>query len=72
MPELKDAILRIWNSGPYTADVQLTGSLPVYITSVPVARNIAGAEMIAGRRCAVAFFGDGTDPTNTVLFAVYV
>ena len=35
-------------------------------------RNIAGAEMVAGRRCAVAFFADASDPTNAVVFAVYV
>ncbi|MSQ61027.1 MAG: hypothetical protein EXR43_00330 [Dehalococcoidia bacterium] len=37
-----------------------------------IAENIVGADVVAGRRCAVAFFGDGTDPTNAVLFAVYV
>ncbi len=69
---IRDAILRVWNAAAYTADVQLTGSLPTYITGVPVARNIDGTEMTAGRRVAIAFFADANDPTNAVLFAVYV
>lgn len=69
---IRDAVIRAFNATAYTADVQLTGSLPTYLNSVPVARNIAGAEMTAGRRCAVAFFADANDPANAVLFAVYV
>lgn len=72
MAEVRDGILRAWNAGPYTADVQLTGSLPVFMTGVTVARNIAGAEMTPGRRCAVALFDDSSNPLTAVLFAVYV
>ena len=69
---LRDAIVRAFSSGAYTADVQLTGSLPTYLTGVPVAPNIASAEMVAGRRCAVAFFADASDPTNAVVLAVFI
>ena len=69
---IRDAVVRAFSSGAYTADVQLTGSLPTYLTGVAVARNIATAEMVAGRRCAIAFFADASDPTNAVVFAVYV
>ena len=51
--------------------IQLTGSLATYLTAIAVARNIAGAEMVAGRRCVVAFFGDGTDPMNAAVISVW-
>ncbi len=69
---IHDAILRNWYPATYTADVQLTGSLPTYLTGISVARNIPAAELTAGRRCAVAFFADANDPQNAVLFAVFV
>jgi hypothetical protein len=35
-----------------------------------VARNIASGEMVAGRRCAIAFF-DPANPQDAVVFAVW-
>jgi hypothetical protein len=69
-PELRAGILRSFNAGAYTATVQFTGSLQQYVTGVPVARNIAGAEMITGRKVSVAFF-DPSNPTDACLFAVW-
>ena len=69
---IRDAIVRAWNAGSYSADVQLSGSLPTYLSGIAVARNVPAAEMIAGRRCAIAFFADGSDPSNAVLVAVWV
>jgi hypothetical protein len=68
--EIHQGILRVWNSGTYTADVQLAGSLWLHLRAVPVARNIASAEMVAGRKVAVALF-DPTNPDDAVLFAVW-
>ncbi len=55
----------------YTATVQLSGSLSVWLSDVPVARNIASGEMVAGRRCAVLLFDEGNHQ-DAVLIAVYV
>jgi len=62
--------VKSFDSGTYTATVQVAGSLPVSLTAVPVARNIASGEMVAGRRCAVLFF-DETNPKDAVVIAVY-
>ena len=50
--ELHQGVLKVWNAGPYTADVQLTGLLQLWLKGVPVARDIAGVEMVVGRRVA--------------------
>jgi hypothetical protein len=63
-------ILKAWYSGSWTADVQLTGSLQLWLPAVPVARNIASAEMTAGRSVAVAVF-DATNPADAVVVAVW-
>ena len=68
--EIRGGILKAWNAGAYTADVQLTGSLTLWLKSVPVSRSIAGAEMIVGRKLAVVLF-DPTNPADAVVTAVY-
>ncbi len=67
---LKKAILRSFNSGNYTATVQLASSYKVYLESVAVARNIPSIEMTAGRKAAVLFF-DEHNPKEAVVIAVY-
>jgi len=66
---IEHGILKVWTLGSYTASVQLLSSLNSYVANVPVSRNIAAAEMVVGRRVAVAFF-DPTNDTDAVLFAV--
>ncbi len=68
--KLRKAILRSFNSGNYTATVQLTGSYKVYLEDVAVARNIPSAEMVQGRKVAVIFF-DEHNPKEAVVVAVY-
>ena len=68
--KLRKAILRSFNSGNYTATVQLTGSYKVYMEDVAVARNIPSAEMVQGRKVAVIFF-DEHNPKEAVVVAVY-
>ncbi|HEY8172137.1 MAG TPA: hypothetical protein VIH21_03550, partial [Dehalococcoidia bacterium] len=63
-------ILKAFNAGTYLASVQLTGSVQQFIDNIPTARDIANAEMVAGRKVAIAFF-DPTNPTDAVLFAVW-
>ena len=47
---LRKAILRSFNSGDYTATVQLAGSYKAYLTGVAVARNLPASEMALGRK----------------------
>lgn len=64
------AELKGFDSGTCTATLLLSGSYTVYLEEVPVARNIAAAEMVSGRRVAVAFFDD-YNPREAVVVAVY-
>jgi hypothetical protein len=59
-----------FNAGPYTATVQVAGSLSVWLADVPVARNIAATEMVVGRRCALIFFSE-SDPRDALVVGVY-
>jgi len=61
-------ILKKWHSATYTADVQLTVSA-TYYDGVPVARNIAAADMVAGRHVIIAVPGD--NPADAVVIGVF-
>ncbi len=67
---LRKAILRSFNSGNYTATIQIAGSYKVYLEDIAVARNLPAAEMITGRKAAVVFFDDYS-PKEAVVIAVY-
>ena len=67
---LKKGVLRSFNSGNYTATIQLAGSFKVYLEDITVARNLASVEMITGRKVAVIFF-DEYNPKEAVVAAVY-
>ena len=67
---LRKGVLRSFNSGNYTATVQLAGSYKVYLEDIAVARNLPVAEMITGRKVAVIFF-DEHNPKEAVVVAVY-
>lgn len=67
---LKKGILKNFNSGTYTAVVQIAGSYKVYLEDIVVARNIPSGEMVAGRKLAVIFF-DEHNPKEAVVAAVW-
>ena len=67
---IKKAVLKSFNSGDYTATIQLAGSYKAYLEGVPVARNLPAAEMALGRKVAVIFF-DEHNPKEAVVVAVY-
>lgn len=67
---IRKGVVKSFDSGAYTATVQVAGSLAVWLEDVPVARNIPSAEVVAGRNCAVIFFDDA-NPKDAVLAAVY-
>ena len=54
----------------YKATVEVTGSIAVWLTDVPVSRNIASGDLVAGRSVAVVFFDDA-NPDDAVLTAVW-
>jgi len=67
---LKKGTLKSFNSGDYTAKIQLASSYKVYLEGVSVARNIPSAEMTTGRKVAVIFF-DEHNTKEAVVVAVY-
>ena len=67
---VRKAILKSFNSGDYTATIQLSGSYKTYLEGVAVARDISAAEMALGRKLAVIFF-DEHNPKEAVVVAVY-
>ncbi len=67
---LKKGVLKSFNSGNYTATVQLASSYKVYLEDVTVARNLPSSEMTSGRKVAVIFF-DEHNTKEAVVVAVY-
>ena len=67
---LRKAVLKSFNSGDYTATIQIAGSYKTYLEGVAVARNLPAAEMALGRKVAVIFF-DEHNPKEAVVIAVY-
>jgi hypothetical protein len=67
---LRKAVLKSFDSGCYTATVQLAGSHKVYLKDIAVARNIPAAEMALGRKLAVVFF-DVSNSREAIIVAVY-
>ena len=67
---LRKALLKSFNSGDYTATIQLAGSYKTYLEGVAVARNVPAVEMALGRKIAVIFF-DEHNPKEAVIVAVY-
>ena len=70
--ELRRGTLRGFNSSLFTADVQLDGSVPTWLTGARISRAIPSSEMLPGRSCIVAFASDPSDPTEAVVIAVYI
>ena len=67
---LRKGVLKSFNSGDYTATVQMAGSHKVYLEGIAVARNLPAVEMALGRKVAVVFF-DEHNAKETVVIAVY-
>ncbi len=60
MPEIRRAVVKSYDAANHKADVQIAGSLAVWLADVRVATNIPAADVIAGRQCTVLFL----DPSN--------
>ena len=68
--KISKAVLKSFNSGSYTATVQLASSYKVYLEDITVARNLPLAEMVAGRKVVVVFF-DENNAREALVIAVY-
>src|SRR5581483_11808320 len=69
-PALHRAILRAFDPATYTAAVQLSGSLTVYLEGVAVALEIEPQAAVAGARCLVLFF-DRVNAQDGLVVAIY-
>ncbi len=67
---LRKAVLKNFNSGDYTATIQIAGSNKAYLEGIAVARNIPSAEMVTGRKVVTVFF-DEHNTKEAVVVAVY-
>jgi hypothetical protein len=67
---IKKAILKEWNSGTYTAKIQIPGSGKAYQEGVKTARNLTASEMIPGRQVALILW-DEHNFSDGVIIAVY-
>lgn len=67
---VKEAVLKSFNSGDYTATIQISGSYKAYLEGVAVARNLPAVEMALDRKVAVVFF-DEHNAKEAVVVAVY-
>jgi hypothetical protein len=70
MTELRHGIIKAYDSGTHKATVQLTGSLGIWLPSVPVNQGLVAGDMVVGRQCAVALM-DESNPADAVVAAVY-
>lgn len=68
--KIKKAELKSFNATNYTATIRLAEGYKVYLEDITVARNLASAEMVSGRKVAVIFF-DENNPREVVVTAVY-
>ena len=68
---LRKALLKSFNSGDYTATIQLAGSYKAYLQGIAVAKNLPAVEMALGRKVAVIFFDDHNSK-EAVVIAVYI
>ncbi len=70
MTTLKRATIKSYSGATHRASLQIAGSLSVWLDGVPVATDIAAADVVAGRECAVLFFTDD-NPDDAVVICVY-
>jgi hypothetical protein len=63
--EIRKGTVRAFDAGPYRATVEVTGSIAVWLTGVPVSRDIAAGDLVTGRSVAVIFFDDA-NPDDAV------
>lgn len=66
---LERATLVSFDGDTYTATLRYAGSLSSVVTGVPVSRAISAAQLLPGRRLAVAVF-DAGNPLDAMVLGV--
>lgn len=67
---LERATLVSFDGDTYTATLRYAGSLASVVTGVPVSRAIPAAQLLPGRRLAVAVF-DAGNPLDAMVLGVH-
>ena len=67
---IERATLEAFDSATHLATVRFAGSLTSVVAGVPVSRAIAAAELVTGRRVAVALFDPG-HPLDAMVVGVH-
>lgn len=62
-------IIKAYNPSTHTANVQLMGSLAVWLNDIPVSRGIALGQIFVGSPCAVIFL-DPNNPADAMVVSV--
>ncbi len=70
MTTLKRGIIKSYTASTHKAAVQIAGSLSVWLADIPIATDIAPAEVLAGRECAVLLFTDD-NPSDAVVLTIH-
>src|SRR6266508_2870637 len=70
MTTLKRGIIKSYTASTHKAAVQIAGSLSVWLADIPIATDIAAAEVVAGRECAVLLFTDD-NPSDAVVLTIH-
>ncbi len=68
--DIRRGAVKSFDSDTHLAGVQIAGSLSVWLEDVPVAANIAEADVEEAQSCAFLFF-DGANPSDAVVIAVW-
>ncbi len=69
MSEIRRAVVKSYDAGAHKADVQIAGSLAVWLDAVRVATNIPPADVVAGRQCTILFL-DPSNQDDAVIIAI--
>ena len=67
--DIRRGIIRSYNAGTQTCEVEIVGSRPAYLT-IPAASDLTATELTTGAKCAVLFF-DETNPNDAVVLCTY-
>jgi len=63
-------VLRGFDSGTYTATVEVVGTRGAYLSDVLVNRGIAAVELVTGRAAFLAVV-DATNPADAMIIGVW-
>jgi hypothetical protein len=70
MAVLKSGTVKSYDAAIHKAEVQITGSLAVWLPEIAVATNIPPAEVQPGRECSLFFF-EPDNPASAVIISIH-